>query len=128
MAKNFIGLLAAMAAIDGATPLFAQERVEPTKTGEGMLMVRDKNYPLTHALAYETTINDEESIAVVLSGQAISSEKLKEAMEAEKDGNRSDFKRPFLKLEFTKAGEFKLWSANAGNTSLGRRGGNATGN
>ncbi len=90
-------------------------------------MVQDKNYPLTHALAYETTINDEERIAVVLSGQAISSEKLKEAKEREKDGNDSDFKRPYLKLEFTKTGELKVWSAGAGNTSLGRRGGNATG-
>ena len=50
-------------------------------------MVQDKNYPLTHALAYETTIDDEETIVVVLSGQAISSEKLKEARETEKDGN-----------------------------------------
>lgn len=30
-------------------------------------------------------------------------------------------------MEFTKAGELKLWSAAAGGTSLGRRGGNATG-
>ncbi len=90
-------------------------------------MVQDKNYPLTHALAYETTINDEERIAVVLSGQAISGEKLKEAKAREKDGNESDFKRPYLKLEFTKTGELKVWSAGAGNTSLGRRGGNATG-
>ena len=64
---------------------------------------------------------------VVLSGQAVSSEKLKEAKDAEQQGNEGDFKRPFLKLEFTKSGELKLWSASAGNTSLGRRGGNATG-
>lgn len=37
-------------------------------------MLQDKNYSLTHALAYETTINGEDAIAVVLSGQAISSE------------------------------------------------------
>ena len=49
-------------------------------------MVSGKNYPLTHALAYETKVNDEDVIAVVLSGQAISSEKLKEAREAEKEG------------------------------------------
>ena len=64
---------------------------------------------------------------MVLSGQAISSEKLREAMEQEKDGQESNFKRPYIKLEFTKAGELKLWSASAGNTSLGRRRGNATG-
>ena len=57
-------------------------------------MVEKKNYQLSHALAYETTINDAEVIAVVLSGQAISSEELKKAKEREKDGNDSDFKRP----------------------------------
>jgi len=39
-------------------------------------MLQDKNYWLTHALAYETMINGEDAIAVVLSGQAISSEDL----------------------------------------------------
>jgi hypothetical protein len=126
MTKKFMNLLTATAAI-GAATLFAQEAAKSTKTAEGTLMVQDKNYALTHALAYETTINDAEMIAVVLSGQAISSEQLKEAKEREKDGNDSEFKRPFLKLEFTKAGELKLWSAGAGNNSLGRRGGNAKG-
>ena len=88
MAKKFISLLAATAVIGIAT-LFAQERT--AKAGEGTLMVQDKNYPLTHALAYETTIDDAEMIAVVLSGQAISSEKLKEAKEAEKEGQDADF-------------------------------------
>ena len=64
---------------------------------------------------------------MVLSGQAVSSEKLKEVMEGEKDGQDPEFKRPYLKLEFTKAGAFRLWSAAAGNTSLGRRGGTAKG-
>jgi hypothetical protein len=65
MAKKFMNLLAAMAFIGGATTLFAQEVAKPTKTGEGTLMVQDKNC-------------GEEVIAVVLSGQAISSEKLKD--------------------------------------------------
>jgi hypothetical protein len=122
--KKFINLLAALTVIGGAVTLFAQGGPKPA---EGMLMLQDKNYPLTHALAYETTINEEEVIAVVLSGQAISSENLKEAIEKEKDSGFADFKRPYIKLEFTKAGELKLWSASAGNTSLGRRRGNATG-
>jgi hypothetical protein len=126
MAKKFMGLLAGMAVISGVAMLFAQEGAKPGKA-EGTLMVGGKNYPLTHALTYETTINDEEVIAVVLSGQPISSEELKKAKEGEKEGQDSEFKRPFIKLEFTKAGELKLWSASAGNTSLGRRGGNATG-
>ncbi len=125
MAKKFMGLLAGLTVIGGAVTLFAQGGPKPA---EGMLMLQDKNYPLTHALAYETTINEEEMIAVVLSGQAISSEKLKEARDAEKDGGFADFKRPFLKLDFAKAGQLKFWSAAAGGTSLGRRGsGNATG-
>jgi hypothetical protein len=119
-----MNLLVAVAVIGGGATLFGQGA---SKTGEGTLMVEKKNYPLSHALAYETTINGDEVIAVVLSGQAVSSEKLKEAKEAEKQGNEGDFKRPFLKLEFTKAGEFKVWSAGAGGTSLGRRGGSAKG-
>src|SRR5213594_385807 len=125
MAKKFKSLLAGLAVIGGAATLFAQGGPKPA---EGMLMLQDKNYPLTHALAYETTINEEEVIAVVLSGQAISSEKLKEARDAEKSSGFADFKRPFLKLDFAKAGQLKFWSAAAAGTSLGRRGvGNATG-
>jgi hypothetical protein len=128
MAKKFISLSAAMAlVISGAATLVAQTAPVATKAGEGTLMVQGKNYPLTHALAYETAIDDVEVIMVVLSGQAVSSEMLEEVREGEKDGHDPDFKRPFLKLEFTKAGELKVWSAGAGNTSLGRRGGNATG-
>jgi hypothetical protein len=88
-----MSLLAGMAVIGGAATLFAQGGPKPAKA-EGMLMLQDKNYPLTHALAYETTINEEEVIAVVLSGQAIPCEKLKEAIEKEKDGGYPDFKRP----------------------------------
>jgi len=73
MTKKFMGLLAGMAVIGGAATLFAQEGAKPAKAAEGTLMVDGKNYPLTHALAYETTITDEELIAVVLSGQPISS-------------------------------------------------------
>jgi hypothetical protein len=128
MAKKFMGLLAAMAVIGAAAMLFAQEGPTPPKAGAGTLMLQDKNYSLTHALAYETTINREEVIAVVLSGQAISSEKLKEAKEAEKDSGFPDFKRPFLKLDFAKAGQLKFWSTAAGGTSIGTRSaGKATG-
>jgi hypothetical protein len=77
-------------------------------------MVQDKNYSLKHALAYETTMDEAERIVVVLSGQAVSAEKLKEARAEEKDGHDASFNRPYLKLEFTKAGELKHWSAGAG--------------
>jgi hypothetical protein len=114
MAKKFMNLLAAMAFIGGATTLFTQEVAKPTKTGEGTLMVQDKNYLLKHALAYETTMDEAERIVVVLSGQAISAEKLKEARAEEKDGHDASFNRPYLKLEFTKAGELSHFSAGAG--------------
>src|SRR6266536_6091810 len=126
MTTKLIGLVAGIAVIGGLATLFAQEGAKPAKAAEGTLMVDGKNYPLTHALAYETSSNEEELIAVVLSGQAISSEELKEAKEKEKDSGFANFKRPFLILDFAKAGQLKFWSAAAGGTSIGR-GGNATG-
>ena len=77
MTKKFMSLLAAIAIIGGAATLCAQEGSKPAKAGEGTVTVKGKNYSLTHALAYETKFNDEEIIAVVLSGQAVSSEELK---------------------------------------------------
>ena len=124
MTKKFMCLFAIVSAMSAVT-LFAQGGT--TKAGEGTLMLDKKNYPLKHALAYETTIDNEDAIVVVLSGQAVSSETLKEARETEKGGNDPDFKRPFLRLVFTKAGAFKHWSAAAGGTMLGRRSGSATG-
>ena len=127
MTNNFIGLVAGII-IGGSAMIFAQDGTKSVKASEGTLMLQDKNYSLKHSVAYETTINDEEVISVVLSGQTISSENLKEAKEKEKDSGFADFKRPFLKLDFTKAGQLKFWSAAAGGTSLGRRGtGKATG-
>ena len=128
MSKKFMNLLAGIVVIGGAATLCAQEGSKPAKAGEGTVTVKDKNYSLTHALAYETKFNDEEMIAVVLSGQAVSSEDLKKAREEEKEGQDGEFKRPYIKLEFTKAGELKFWSAGVGDTSLGRRSsGNPTG-
>src|SRR5437867_2592129 len=126
MTKKLIGLVAGITVIGGSATLYAQDGAKPAKAAEGTLMVDGKKYPLTHALTYETTINEEELIAVVLSGQAISSEELKEAKEKEKDSGFANFKRPFLILDFAKAGQLKFWSAAAGGTSIGR-GGTATG-
>ncbi len=47
---------------------------------------------------------------------------MKEIHAAEKEGYEGNFKRPFLKLFFSKTGEFQAWSAGAGETTLGRRG------
>ena len=115
-----MNLLAATIAIGSAAIVFAQEGPKPPKAGEGTLMLEDKKHSLSHALAYETTVNGEEMIAVVLSGQANSGEDLKKSKEEEKRGGFANFKRPFLMLDFTKAGQLKFWSAAAGGTSLGR--------
>jgi hypothetical protein len=127
MTKKLICLIAAIAVICGSATLFAQEGTKPANVGEGTLMVKGKNYPLKNAAAYETTVDGEEGIAVVLSGPTISSEKLNAARKSEKAGEIPDFRKPYVKLEFTKAGEFKGWGAGAGDISLGRHTSNATG-
>src|SRR5688572_10230838 len=125
MIKKFVSLLVGMAVTGGGAAIFAQGGA---KAGEGKLMLQDKDYTLSHALAYETAVNGEEAIAVVLSGQAITAEDLKKSRDMEKDGGFADFKRPFLILDFAKTGFLKFWSAAAGGTSIGRRGaGKATG-
>ncbi len=124
MTKRFICLLTAIFAVSAAT-LLAQGDVP--KTSVGTMVLSNKKYPLKHTLAFETQIDGEEAIAVVLSGQAVSNEQLKEARKAEKDGGDGDFKKPFLRLVFKKTGDLKNWSAAAGGTSIGRRSGTATG-
>ena len=114
MTKKLMGLVAGIVVIGGSAMLFAQEGIKPANVGEGTLMLKGKNYPLKNAAAYETSVDGEEGIAVVLSGPAISGEKLNEARKSEKKGESSDFRRPYVKLEFTKAGEFKGWGAGAG--------------
>jgi hypothetical protein len=128
MTNKLTTFLVVMAAIGGSATLFAQDGAKPANAGEGTLMLKSKNYPLKNAVAYETTVDGEEGIAVVVSGPAISNEKLNEARKSEKKGEPADFRRPYVKLEFTKAGAFKGWGAGAGDISLGRHsGGNATG-
>jgi hypothetical protein len=126
MAKRLICLVAS-ALIGASTTSFAQSSAKPANVGEGTLTIKGKNYSLKNAAAYETTIDGEEGIAVVLSGSTISNEKLNAARKSEKAGDMPDFRKPCVKLEFTKAGEFKGWCASAGDTSLGRRRGDATG-
>jgi hypothetical protein len=117
--------LAAVVTMAGGTAAVAQE--PSTKAAEGTLTLDKKSYSLTQALAFETTIDNEDAIAVVLSRQPISNEKLKEAREKDKQSGDTDFGRPFLKLVFKKTGEFKHWSAAAGGTMVGRHSGKATG-
>ena len=78
MATKFI-YLGAVVSMMGAVTLLAQQG--PAKAAEGTLMLDKKTYQLTQAVAFETTIDNEEAIAVVLSRQAVRGEKLKEARE-----------------------------------------------
>jgi hypothetical protein len=125
--SNKLICLVAITLIGGSTTIFAQGGARAANTGEGTVTVKDKSYSLKNAAAYETTVDGEEGIAVVLSGPTISNEKLNAARKSEKAGDMPDFRKPYVKLEFTKASEFKGWGAGVGDTSLGRRRGNATG-
>jgi hypothetical protein len=119
--------LTAIAIIGGAVTIFAQSGGKPANVGEGTLMVKGKNYSLKNAAAYETTVDGENGIAVVLSGPTISNEKISEARKSDKKDEPTDFRRPYVKLEFTKAGEFKGWGAATTDVSLGRHRSAATG-
>jgi hypothetical protein len=114
MANKFIGLIAVVSLM-GAVTSWAQE-----KAAEGTLMLDKKSYLLKQAVAFETTIDNEDAITVVLSNRAVPGEKIKEARENDKQSGDTDFGRPFLRLVFKKTGEFKHWSAAAGGTMLGR--------
>src|SRR6476646_859440 len=126
MTNKLIGLVAAIVIGSSAT-LLAQAGGKPASVGEVTLIVKGKNYQLKNAVAYETTVDGEEGIAVVLSGPTISNEKINAARKSEKAGDMPDFRKPYVKLEFTKTGESKGWGAGAGDVSLGRRRGDATG-
>lgn len=113
MSKKFI-CLAGAAGLIGLATLFAQDKAE------GTLVLDKKTYQLNKAVAFETMIDNEAAITIVLSNKAVPGEKIKEARENDKQSADTDFGRPFLKLVFKKSGEFKHWSAAAGGTMMGR--------
>jgi hypothetical protein len=115
MIKKFIFLLPAMIALNAAA-LWAQEA--KIKSADGTVTLSKKTYPLAHAVAYESATGGEEEVAVVLTAQPVSAEKLKQARAAEKEGGSGEFPKPFLKLIFKKTGELKYWSAVGGGTSV----------
>ncbi len=123
MTHRIICLLIAASAM-GLGSLSAQEGAATT---EGILTFDKKIYTVKRGVAYETKIDDEDAIAVVLGGQAVTSEELAEARKKEKEGGDPNFKRPFLRMIFTTTGQFKHWSAAAGGTMIGRHSGKAMG-
>jgi hypothetical protein len=123
MTKKITALVITISAM-GAAALFAQTSANKV---EGTLMLSKKAFTLKQAVAYETKIDDEDVVAVVLSGQTISSDELTAARKADKDGGTPEFKRPFLRLVFKSTGEIKNWSAASSGTSMGRHTGATTG-
>ena len=115
MTKRFICLLTAIVTMH-ASMLFAQEGT--TKPAEGTLKLSKKSYALAHGVAYESASDGEEMVAVILSAQPISGEKLRKALATEKEGGSGEFPKPFLKLVFNKKGELKHWSAIGGGTTV----------
>jgi hypothetical protein len=114
--KRFIFLLTATVALSVPT-LFGQEGT--TKPAEGTLSLGKKTFHLKNGVAYQSSADGEEEVAVVLSANRISSDKLKKAMAAEKAGEFADFPTPYLKLVFKKDGKLKYWNALGGGTTVG---------
>jgi hypothetical protein len=114
--KKFIFLLTATIALS-VPALFGQEGT--TNPAEGTLSLSKKTFKLKNAVAYESSVDGEPEIAVVLSANRISNEKFNKAIEAEKAGEFSEFPQPYLRLVFKKTGELKYWNAVGGGTTIG---------
>ncbi len=108
----------AVVGVVGGTALLARG---DTDKAEGTLSLRTRTHKLAQAVAYKTTIDGDEATVVVAGAHAITSEKLKEARAADKEGTVPDFSRPYLRLVFSKTGELKDWGAADNNTSVSRR-------
>jgi len=114
MTKKFSVI--AIVTVMSIVTLFAEEGT--TKPAEGTLKLSKKSFALAHGVAYEPPSDGEETVAVVLSAQPISSEKFEKALATEKEGASGEFPQPFLKLVFNKKGELKHWSAVGGGTTV----------
>ncbi len=124
MTPKYLALVLAICAMPVAGLLAGPAAVN---TADGTLILNNKTYPLKHSFAYEATVDSEEVIAVVLTGQTVFSEQLKDARDGEKEGSDRGFKQPFLKMFFKKTGVLQYWCAGGGGTVMGRRSGKATG-
>ena len=109
--KDFIVCFGVVIALNAAA--MAQE-----KPAEGSMTLAKKTWQLSQGVAYEFPVQGEEGVVVVLTNQSITPQKLKEARAAEKKGEFPEFKKPYLRLEFTKNGELKQWNGADNNTSV----------
>ncbi|HLW35801.1 MAG TPA: hypothetical protein VKS98_09095 [Chthoniobacterales bacterium] len=97
----------------GAGALFAQD-----KPAQGTVTLSKKTWQLSQGVAYETTVDGEDRIIIVLSNQPITAQALKAARAAEKKGEFPEFKKPNLRIEFKKSGELIQWNGTDNNTSV----------
>ena len=105
-------VLMSLIAIASANVLAAE------KPAEGSMTLAKKTWQLSQGVAYELPVQGEDGVVVILTNQPISAQKLKEGRAAEKRGDFPDFKKPYLRLEFTKSGELKQWNGTDNNTSV----------
>ena len=124
MTRRIICFLIAAAGVIGAVPLFAQEGAA---AAAGTLTLDKKTYTLKRALAYETTIDDEDAIAVVFERSAGDGRDVEQSQRRGEGGWGSRVQAAVSPARVQEDGEFKNWSAAAGGTTLGRRSGEATG-
>ncbi len=89
----------------------------PGDTVKGTLLIGEKTYKLSQAVAYETKADDERRVSVVLSDRKIPTDKIKAALR-EGDGNddRLRLTQPHVRLVFQKSGEVETCSVWADNT------------
>ena len=92
----------------------------PEDLVKGTLLIGEKTYPLSKAVAYETQADDESRVSVVVSDRKISTDKIKAALR-EGDGSDDDLRltQPHVRLVFQKSGEITTCSAWADNTMFG---------
>ncbi len=86
---------------------------------QGSLQIGGKTYALKHAVAYETTLDDEPRLSVLLSDRKISVDKIKAALREEEGSDESlHLSQPYVRLVFLKSGELDDCSIWADNTSF----------
>src|SRR4051794_17667803 len=98
--------------------LFAVTVHAEEKPAQGTLTLNKKTWQLSQGVAYEGTEAGDPVTIVLLSNQAIAAQKLKEGRAAEAKGEFPEYKRPYLKLVFTKTGELRQWNGVDNNTSV----------
>lgn len=104
--------------VSAAVLAFYAAAVADEKPAEGSMTLAKKKWQLSQGVAYEFPVQGEDGVIVILSNQAITAQKLKEGRAAEKAGQFPDFKKPYLRIEFTKKGEMKQWNGTDNNTSV----------